>query len=177
MDSALVSRLVKTLAMLDSPMDGERHAAVAATARVLKSAGMTWGDFARELEHGGPCAPRRRQRDTAGELQQERRRRREAEKMAEQARKEADQHANTAKRQQQHLSTVRRELASERERVADLERQVAVLSAWAQHNRSPHAWRDEVGRLLHEGKLSLRAIARQVGVSPQTVANIRDRRK
>jgi len=97
--------------------------------------------------------------------------------MAEQARKEADRYAKTAMQLRHQLSTVRRDLESQRERVSDLEKQVAVLTAWAEHNRSPHAWRDEVVRLLDEGKLSLRAIARQVGISPQTVANIRDRRK
>ena len=36
------SRLVKVLALLDSPREGERDAAALAAARLLKAAGVSW---------------------------------------------------------------------------------------------------------------------------------------
>jgi len=44
------ARLIKTVALFNSPVDGERLAALAAADRILAAAGLTWADLVKQRE-------------------------------------------------------------------------------------------------------------------------------
>src|SRR5215471_12819936 len=48
------SRLAKTIRLLDSPVAGERNAALAAACRQLEALGLSWADIAPHLGDGDP---------------------------------------------------------------------------------------------------------------------------
>jgi DNA-binding NarL/FixJ family response regulator len=155
MDGVDPQKLAKVLALADSSHEGEVATALHVAGRILRSAGRGWGDLARLVEAGGAPPPR----------------------------------AHTAL--QRELDALRRALAGERARHAQelrrlreegaaaqaaAERTIARLRtelARAQGLRTPQERRAEVVRLLRAGGLADREIARQVGVSPQTVGNVR----
>jgi hypothetical protein len=45
-----IARLLKTIALFDSPIDGERLAALEAANRILRKAGLNWNDLIRPRE-------------------------------------------------------------------------------------------------------------------------------
>jgi hypothetical protein len=50
LNTAARARLVKSLALLASPVDGEKLAAAEAACRIIAAAGLTWGDLIRSAE-------------------------------------------------------------------------------------------------------------------------------
>jgi len=48
--TAARARLVKSLALLSSPVDGEKLAAASAACRILAAAGLTWAELVRPAE-------------------------------------------------------------------------------------------------------------------------------
>jgi hypothetical protein len=50
LNTAARARLVKSLALLSSPVDGEKLAAASAACRIIAAAGLTWADLIRSAE-------------------------------------------------------------------------------------------------------------------------------
>lgn len=169
------------LALLDSAADGERVAALTKASQILHAHGMKWVDVINHLENAGGHSSSGFDDMAAAAV------RREAARAAEVARGKEAKLKKLLKEIQADLEkeraltwTLRRQLAGEREHRESLERQIeslaAQVTAFARLG-DRHAWREEVERLLAEGTLSCREIARRVKCSPQSVINIRDRLK
>ena len=148
-------KLAKVLALADSAHAGEAATALRAADRLLKSGGKTWGDLAGLVLAGGTPASKAR-----AALRRER---------------DALERA-LAEERARHALELRRLRAEFSEAQAASERTIAGLRAeLAQVRRlqTPQDRRAEVVRLLRTGGMADREVARRVGVSPQTVGNIR----
>jgi len=148
-------KLAKVLALADSAHAGEAATALRAADRLLKSGGKTWGDLAELVLAGGtpPSKARaalRRERDALKQALAEERARHALE-----LRRLREESAAAQKSLEQTIAGLRTELAQLR------------------RLQTPRDRRAEVVRLLQVGGLADREVARRVGVSPQTVGNIR----
>ena len=202
MDGLDVGRLSKLLALADSDKPGEAGNALRAAERLLRSGGRGWGDLGRWVEgqapgssgRGGHAAAWRAgwdagHRDAAAgrrdrlakELEGEREARRRAERnlASERARHDRDRDALSGTIEE--LGRRLRKATAERKRElnglrAEHRRQTAAVRAERDRlaaRQTPERRRAEVRRLLEAGGLADREIARRVGVSPQTVGNLR----
>ena len=146
--------------LLDSAQAGERQGAFLACERMLKADGMSWGDLSRQIE-SLPSSPRRKSStdEAAWRAKAERAEQRRAEMQATSQRLREE--LKTATADNRRLRHELHEIAEQRDRIANLHR--------------PDNRREAVLGLLREGGRSDRAIAREVGVSPQTVGNLRRR--
>jgi DNA-binding NarL/FixJ family response regulator len=143
------------LTLADSAHAGEAATALQAAGRLLKSGGRTWGDLAQLVLAGGtpPSKARaalRRERDALKQALAEERAR----------------HALELWRLQEEFAAAQ---AASEQTIARLRTELAK----AEGLRTPRDRRAEVLRLLRTGGLADREVARRVGVSPQTVGNIR----
>lgn len=159
-------RFYQALMLADSNVSGERQAAFAGCERILKAAGMTWGDFARRLQaQGSNFSEQSRIRIMETEISHLRGVNMRLKK--ENARLRAEQ------RKPPPAPPRRDDRSAE---LAALRRQLEEVSAERDRlltRQSPADRRAAILQLLRQGGQSDRAIARAVGVSPQTVGNLR----
>ena len=155
MDGIDLRKLAKVLALVDSAQVGEAASALQAASRILSTGGMSWGDLGKLALAGSiaPSAARKRLQRERDALQQA---------LAE----ERARHALELRRLRAEFSGA--QAASERT-IAGLRAELAQV----RRLQTPRDRRAEVIRLLRLGGLADREVARRVGVSPQTVGNIR----
>jgi DNA-binding CsgD family transcriptional regulator len=201
-DGIDLGRLSKLLALADSDKAGEAANALRAAGKQLRNAGRGWGDLGRWVEDqaSGPSGRRgyeagwtdgwdagrrdaaaRRRDKLAKELEGEREARRRAERDLANERARHDRDRNTLSRTIEELGRRLGRAVAERKREldglrAEHRRQTAAIRAERDRlasRQTPERRRAEVRRLLEGGGLTDREIARRVGVSPQTVGNLR----